>query len=51
MATINVSESTKNRFRRNKLKESAKKGYNISEDEFVDTLVNLLEKNKGGIKK
>ncbi len=44
MATINVSESTKKRFKQLKLQESAKKGYNIPEDEFVDSLLDQLIK-------
>jgi hypothetical protein len=46
MATINVSESTKNRFKKIKLEESAKKGYIISEDEFVDYLLNQINTDK-----
>lgn len=50
MATINVSDSTKTRFKKIKLAESAKKGYSISEDEFIDSLLTLKEQSKGGKK-
>jgi hypothetical protein len=46
MATINVSDSTKKRFKQIKLKNSAKRGYYISEDEFVDNLLDKMEKKK-----
>lgn len=46
MATINVSDSTKNRFKQAKLKKSAEDGYSISEDEFIDYLLNLIGEKK-----
>ena len=46
MATINVSESTKTRFKKLKLQESVKKGYSIPEDEFIDTLLNYVDEGK-----
>jgi hypothetical protein len=46
MATINVSENTKEKFKTSKLKESAKKNKNLSEDDFENILLDKLEGKK-----
>lgn len=46
MVTINISDKTKERFKKQKLEESAKQGKSISEDEFEIILLDKYEKKK-----
>lgn len=46
MTTINVKEETKEDFKKERLNYSAKVNENISEDEFVKTLLNKFKEKK-----
>ena len=46
MPTINVSEKIKERFKSSKLKLSAKEDKSISEDEFIEILLDNFEEKK-----
>lgn len=46
MATINVSDKTKTRFKNIKISESAKRKKSISEDELQNILMDKFERGK-----
>jgi hypothetical protein len=46
MTTINISELTKKRFKKKKNDFSEKNDNDITEDEFINELLNNLEKRK-----
>lgn len=46
MVTINVSDKTKERFKKIKLEESAKQGTSLSEDDIETMLLDKFENKK-----
>lgn len=48
MVTINISEKTKERFKKDKLNVSAKEGKSLSEDDFENILLDKFEGKKNG---
>jgi len=50
MATINLSEKTKKRFKLLKLKFQADKQKSVSENDFIEILLNRFEDEYGNIK-
>lgn len=50
MATINVGDNTKKRFKRVKLKVASEKGKTISEDDFIVFLLDKLEESSNARK-
>lgn len=46
MAVINISDETKERFRKRKLEHAAKSGEDFSEDKFMVVLLDKFEEKK-----